>query len=420
MTKVWLSKSWRPTKSNPKRRCWLARWIGEDGKQCGETLGDCATMDKMEAKRQAQEKQAKFNLGLAPVDRPKRSGLEAFLSRDREACVKQRPRTLDEMKRAAAHAVAALGADADVTRLDESDAGRLFRHLRDRHLKDEHLKPLSDSTIVKVMRYVGAAFSRGVKRREVVRNPFKEFDLPEVRIGKVLYYSAVQVSALIAAAPDEWWRSLIRLAHETGLRQGELLNLQWSDLDGDLKVVTVSPKKAVTFEVGGREYSTVPWEAKDHDTRAVPLLPETIKTMRAFRRSRETPEDVFRGGSPYVFLSLADLDRLARYRASHAGRLPDKVVDNLTRSWARIVKAARVRMAEADKKAGVKDPREWTCGDFHGLRRSFATRLASEGCPPKVLQKLLGHSKIETTMRHYVADEDSARWVRSAFPLAAS
>ncbi len=410
MTKVWLSRSWRPTKSNPKRKCWLARWIGSDGEHHGAVLGDCAKMDKTEAKRQAEEKQAKMNLGLAPVTPPKRSGLEAFLRRDREACVKQRPRTLDEMKCAAAHAVAALGADADVTRLDEADVGRLVKHLKG--------KALTDATIVKVVRHVQAAFSRGVRRREVVRNPFKGFeDLPKVMKRGVSYYSPREVEALIESAPSAWWATFIRLAGTSGLREGELLNLTWDDVDLDRGTVTVAPKAGGTFAAGDREYPILPWVAKDHDTRSVPIPPSTVAALRGFQEFQEPPR------SPYVFLSLERLSGLARYREAKGGRLPDKLVNNLLREFRVIQAAAAAAMSEGARSAWprrpgrspeTREPYRWRRRTIHDLRKSYATRMASHVAPHE-LQRLLGHSEVGTTMSYYVGDSDTSARVRAAF-----
>ena len=39
---------------------------------------------------------------------------------------------------------------------------------------------------------------------------------------------------------------------------------------------------------------------------------------------------------------------------------------------------------------------------FHDLRRTFGTRCAMAGVPPKTLQKWMGHSSITTTMKYYV------------------
>lgn len=42
------------------------------------------------------------------------------------------------------------------------------------------------------------------------------------------------------------------------------------------------------------------------------------------------------------------------------------------------------------------------CGVCQGLRRAFGTQLIEEGADPVTVQRLMGHSRIETTLRHYV------------------
>ena len=57
-------------------------------------------------------------------------------------------------------------------------------------------------------------------------------------------------------------------------------------------------------------------------------------------------------------------------------------------------------------RAGLVDGHNKPRFSTHDLRRSCATELLRRGVNPKVVQKMLGHASIQTTMAHYVGVSD--------------
>ncbi|MEO5927753.1 MAG: tyrosine-type recombinase/integrase [Patescibacteria group bacterium] len=64
------------------------------------------------------------------------------------------------------------------------------------------------------------------------------------------------------------------------------------------------------------------------------------------------------------------------------------------------------------KRAGIE-----RCG-WHAFRRTFASRCAARGVPPPVIQKLLGHTSLEMTMRYIDIDTKTALSARDAIQRA--
>lgn len=407
MTKVQLHQPRRPVPYKPNRRVWVLRWFGRDidprtgkPKRYGETIGEVGVMTKREAGAVRTKMQGELDNDLAPIDKPKRLGLEAFLRADRAAVsIDVKPRTIEGLCTAADHAIRALGADYDVQQLDYADVGRIKAHLASREL--------AAATITKTIRYLQSVFARGVKLRLIPSNPFQGVKLPKVQPRAVRIYKPYELKALVAVAPDLWWETLIRLGYTSGFRLGEMLNLQWFDLDFDAGTVKVQAKRPGSFRVGDGTYPVLEWTAKSYHDRTVPIPQETVTALQRLKAKS--------GGSVYAFLSLDRLAEIGAFMAAHDGKLPGsyKLVNNCMRTWQRIQDAAAAHLS-----AGRDEPCEWERRTLHDLRRTFGT-MAAHHIPAHELRALMGHANLLTTQRFYLAiGDDLADRVRGAFKLA--
>lgn len=196
----------------------------------------------------------------------------------------------------------------------------------------------------------------------VVRNVADLVDLPKVHRQEVTVLSPEQIARFIREAKEERYYPLYVMALTTGLRQGELLGLQWSDCDLDAGTVMV---RRTLKELNGR---MILGEPKSKNARRTVMLPKgTILVMREHRKAQ-----LERGfiGAQYVFT-----DR-------NGG--PVRPQNMVRRSFHPLL-----------RQLGLPEIR------FHDLRHSHATLLLQQGVNPKLVQERLGHSTINLTLDTY-------------------
>jgi len=171
----------------------------------------------------------------------------------------------------------------------------------------------------------------------------------------------------LAAAVEEPLAALFVVALCTGMRQGELLALQWRnvDLDGcELEVVgSLTGVRRADMEI------TSP---KTKRTRRVALPPQAVAALREHRRRQQEHRLVV--GTEWVDRGLV---------------FPGPFGD--------FMRAATVNGAlrRVLAQAGLPHIR------FHDLRHSAATRMLARGVHAKVVADALGHASIQTTMDLY-------------------
>ncbi len=172
-------------------------------------------------------------------------------------------------------------------------------------------------------------------------------------------------STLADHAEDRQDAELVRVAACTGLRQGELRALRWSDVGEE--VLTVSRALSAGVESG----------TKGGRVRHVPLVPHAAAALERLRQRGD-----FTAPDELVFCNWL-------------GRPLDE-------------SALRRRFMAARDAAGLRPLR------FHDLRHTYGSLLAGAGVPVTDIQAAMGHADVQTTARYLHARQASEQVDRFA------
>lgn len=178
----------------------------------------------------------------------------------------------------------------------------------------------------------------------------RRFKLPKKKeyTGRLRYFTDEEMRSLIDFADgDVQMRSLLILAVETGLRQGELLGLTPRDIDLKRGLITLHVTKGDT-------------------RRSVPLTARAKSVSKSLTTGLMAHEQLF--GEQ---MTCRNISRFMGRWKYHRG------------------------LPQGDE----------AC--FHTLRHTTASRLVQDGVPLAVIQKWMGHSVIETTMKYAHLAPDS-------------
>jgi integrase len=191
-------------------------------------------------------------------------------------------------------------------------------------------------------------------------------------------WEAHEARAFLAAAKDAGAQAaaFYTLALETGMRKSELCGLKWSDLDAAGRLTV--QRQLVTL---GPEPTFGP--VKNKTPRMLEVAPDTLALLKKHRQHQA--EIKLANRTVYNDLGLMFAKEWHDALRRHDTLGDPLQTNNLgQREFARLIKASGVRVIK-----------------FHGMRHTCATLLLQAGVPAHVVQKRLGHKRIEMTLGIY-------------------
>jgi integrase len=228
-------------------------------------------------------------------------------------------------------------------------------------------KPLSPTTVRLVHRILSKALGDAVESHLLAVNPAQHAKVPARQRVEMQTWTAEQASIFLRAAAGDRLYAAWLLALSCGLRRGELCGLRWSDVDLERQTLSV-----VSQRTTDADWQVITKEPKGTSRRIIDLGAAAVAALRAHRKKVLTERLEWGGGytdSGLVFV-----------REDGMGYHPSRLTD-LFQSIARAAGVPVIRL--------------------HDARHSCATLALAAGIHPKVVQQLLGHASLSTTMDLY-------------------
>lgn len=236
--------------------------------------------------------------------------------------------------------------------------------------------PMARSSRAKIRNVLSILFNHACRYELFDRNPMRFVRQGAKRRSAPAVLTALEIRALVDHLGLRE-RTLVLLAASTGLRQSELFGLKWRDVDFERGELSVT--RSIVFGVVGRCKT-------ESSQKPVPLHPQLRDTLLTWRETCK-----FTGYEDWIFAS-----RL------HKGRRP---------YWGASILRKYVRpVAEShniQKRIG-----------WHTFRHTYSTLLRSVGAEFKVMQELMRHSTLRTTMDVYTQAVAPAKHAAQAAVLA--
>ena len=246
---------------------------------------------------------------------------------------------------------------------------KFYAHLKadGRLTRREQFGPgLANSVIRSIHAHCRAALDKAVAEKLIHQNPAIGCKLPPKKSAEVKILTPEAMQKLLYQAQIEGFYEMFMLDLATGLRRGEVLGLQWKDIDFERGTLSVT--KQVRYVKG--ELKIAPPKTKASN-RSIILPPPILEMLAEYKKTVD---------SIWLFPSPVKKEDVPREPSS-----------------------CRKALARILKRAGCEHV------PFHAMRHTFASNAFHYGMDVKTLASTIGHESVETTLNVYAHSSEQMK-----------
>ena len=241
-------------------------------------------------------------------------------------------------------------------------------------------EPLSQTTVIRNYQTLRNILNFALRFGYIKDDPCKNLsvkDKPTREAKSIDFLEPKEAQRFMQALEEEplFWRTMETILITCGLRRGEVIGLQWHDVDPEKLTITV--QRNITIDANSPEKYAV-GSPKSGQSRTVPISRHVYSLLQQLRQEQETRNNAKVLPNAYIFSRMEN---------------PYKPVypTEPTRWQSKFV-----------KRHGLKDVSP------HDLRHSCAALALEAGSNLKQVQQLLGHADPSTTMEFYAGISEQA------------
>ncbi len=258
-------------------------------------------------------------------------------------------------------------------RMDKITAMQIQSFINDLALNGKNRlngNPLSRKTVLHHLTFISDVFNYAVRLGVVNENPCRRVTVPRGESKEKDIYTVEEVKQLLTLLETEKfeYRMFFTLAIFSGFRRGELLGLEWKDVDWENGVISVRRTANYTSQDGNFTDTTKTKKSQ----RSVRFAPEIMSLLREYK--------VYQNGNrAKVGSKWVDTDRIfTKWNGECMGM-------NVPYYW----------LKKFTAKHGMR-----FC-DIHSLRHFHASLLIDNGVDLTTVSREMGHSTVSTTANIY-------------------